>query len=93
MVDCVKSFVTPSARAAVMLAGLPLLRELEVRKGIFGHLARPKGVRRNDALEKLIEGGNSDDLTNCGMVIVGRKTLVEFRLAEIVGNIDACFQK
>ena len=53
-----------------MLAGLPLLRQLEVRKGIFGRLARPKGVGRNDALEKLIEGGNSDDLTNYGMVVV-----------------------
>ena len=49
--------------------------------------------RRNNALEKLIEGGNGDDVINYGMVIVGRKTLVEFRLAEIVGNIDACFQK
>ena len=47
----------------------------------------------NDAFEKLIEGGNSDDLTNYGMVVVGRNMLVEFRLAEIVGNIDACFQK
>jgi hypothetical protein len=28
--------------------------------------ARPKGVGRNNALEKLIEGGNSDDLTNYG---------------------------
>ena len=76
-----------------MLAGLQLLRQLEVRKGIFGRLARPKGVGRNNALEKLIEGGNSDDLTNYGMVVVGRNMLVEFRLAEIVGNIDACFQK
>jgi hypothetical protein len=49
--------------------------------------------RRNNALEKLIEGGNGGDVINYGMVIVGRKTLVEFRLAEIVGNIDACFQK
>jgi hypothetical protein len=56
-----------------MLAGLPLLRRLEVRKGIFGRLARPNGVGRNDAndaLEKLIEGGNSDDLTNYSMVVV-----------------------
>ena len=74
-------------------AGSLLLRRLEVRKGIFGRLARPNGVGRNEALEKLIEGGNSDDLTNYGMVVVGRNMLVEFRLAEIVGNIDACFQK
>ena len=51
-------------------AGLPLLRRLEVRKGIFGRLARPNDVGRNDALERLIEGGNSDDLTNYGMVVV-----------------------
>lgn len=76
-----------------MLAGLPLPRSSRCEKGIFGRLARPIGVGRNDALEKLIEGGNSDDLTNYGMVVVGRNMLVEFRLAEIVGNIDACFQK
>ena len=81
-----------NAKAAVMLAGLPLLRQLEGRKGIFGCLARPKGVGRNNALEKLIEGGNGDDVINYGMVIVGRKIPVEIGLTEIVGNLDACFR-
>jgi hypothetical protein len=55
--------------------------------------ARPSEKAAQQCARKAIEGGNGDDVINYGMVIVGRKTLVEFRLAEIVGNIDACFQK